>query len=130
MNYRPEYRHEWGNKTYYTQLRLDPLGERERRRDACRAAGRRRRSSAPLKRLIIEQAEGNPFFIEEIVQALFDEGVLVRNGAVKLARPLRHRRSRLRCRRFWPRASIRLPAEHKDLLQITKRIFRQDFLQG
>jgi hypothetical protein len=25
-NYRPEYRHEWGNRTYYTQLRLDPLG--------------------------------------------------------------------------------------------------------
>ena len=27
VNYRPEYRHEWGNKTYYTQLRLDPLGK-------------------------------------------------------------------------------------------------------
>jgi predicted ATPase len=26
VNYRPEYRHEWGHKTYYTQLRLDPLG--------------------------------------------------------------------------------------------------------
>jgi len=27
VNYRPEYRHECGNKTYYTQLRLDPLGK-------------------------------------------------------------------------------------------------------
>ena len=26
VNYRPEYHHQWGNKTYYTQLRLDPLG--------------------------------------------------------------------------------------------------------
>src|ERR1700691_5973423 len=26
FNYRPEYRHEWGNKSYYSQLRLDPLG--------------------------------------------------------------------------------------------------------
>src|SRR6266540_3256951 len=26
VNYRPEYKHEWGSKTYYTQLRLDPLG--------------------------------------------------------------------------------------------------------
>ena len=26
VNYRPEYSHQWGNKTYYTQLRLDPLG--------------------------------------------------------------------------------------------------------
>ena len=25
VNYRPEYRHTWGSKTYYTQLRLDPL---------------------------------------------------------------------------------------------------------
>jgi class 3 adenylate cyclase len=28
-NYRPEYRHEWGQKTYYTQLRLAPLGKAE-----------------------------------------------------------------------------------------------------
>ena len=34
VNYRPEYHHQWGNKTYYTQLRLDPLGQRERGRDA------------------------------------------------------------------------------------------------
>ena len=25
VNYRPEYRHDWGGKTYYRQLRLDPL---------------------------------------------------------------------------------------------------------
>jgi predicted ATPase len=25
VNYRPEYRHEWGSRTHYTQLRLDPL---------------------------------------------------------------------------------------------------------
>jgi predicted ATPase len=41
-----------------------------------------------LKRLIINRTEGNPFFIEEMVQALFDEGALVRNGAVKVARSL------------------------------------------
>ena len=26
VNYRPEYSHQWGSKTYYMQLRLDPLG--------------------------------------------------------------------------------------------------------
>jgi predicted ATPase len=26
VNYRPEYSHPWNNKTYYTQLRLDPSG--------------------------------------------------------------------------------------------------------
>ena len=25
VNYRPEYRHEWGTRTYYSQLRIDPL---------------------------------------------------------------------------------------------------------
>jgi len=29
VNYRPEYQHGWGSKTYYTQLRLDPLGPEE-----------------------------------------------------------------------------------------------------
>jgi len=27
VNDRPEYSHQWGSKTYYTQLRLDPLGQ-------------------------------------------------------------------------------------------------------
>ena len=27
VNYRPEYSHQWNSKTYYTQLRLDPLGK-------------------------------------------------------------------------------------------------------
>ncbi len=31
VNYRPEYQHGWGNKTYYTQLRIDPLPLRVRR---------------------------------------------------------------------------------------------------
>ena len=27
VNYRPEYSHSWHSRTYYTQLRLDPLGK-------------------------------------------------------------------------------------------------------
>src|SRR5260370_18403876 len=41
-----------------------------------------------LKHLIIDKTEGNPFFMEEMVQNLFVEGALVRNREVKLARPL------------------------------------------
>ena len=49
VNYRPEYIHQWGNKTYYTQLRLHPLGHEsaEELLDAlltcCRACGPVRR---------------------------------------------------------------------------------------
>jgi predicted ATPase len=32
VTYRPEYTHQWSSKTYYTQLRLDPLGKETRRR--------------------------------------------------------------------------------------------------
>ncbi len=42
----------------------------------------------PLKRLIIEKTEGNPFFMEETVQALFEDGVLQRDGTVKLAKSM------------------------------------------
>src|SRR3981081_888130 len=47
-------------------------------------------SSSPmhLKTLVVERTGGNPFFMEEIVQTLFDEGVLVRNGAMKVTRSL------------------------------------------
>ena len=33
VNFRPEYTHGWGQKTYYTQLRLDPLRQRMPDRD-------------------------------------------------------------------------------------------------
>src|SRR6202011_5072374 len=71
VNYRPEYSHGWGNKTYYTQLRLDPLGE-ESAEEMLSALLGDSNDLIPLKRLIIERTEGTPFFFEEIVQALFE----------------------------------------------------------
>src|SRR5215472_728258 len=44
-------------------------------------------SVTPLKRLIATKTEGNPLFMEEIYQALIEEGVLVRDGAVRVIRP-------------------------------------------
>ena len=88
VNYRPEYSHQWNSKTYYTQLRLDPLGT-ESAEEMLSALLGDGVEVAPLKRLIIEKTEGNPFFMEETVQVLLDEGALVRDGAaVKLTRPL------------------------------------------
>ena len=87
VNYRPEYRHNWGSKTYYTQIRLDPLGA-ENTAELLSAMLGDERALAPLKATIIERTQGNPFFIEEMVQVLFDQGVLVRDGPVSLAKPL------------------------------------------
>jgi predicted ATPase len=87
VNYRPEYSHQWGSKTYYTQLRLDPLGS-ESAEEMLAALLGEEAELALLKRLIVEKTEGNPFYMEETVQVLLDEGALVRNGTVKLIRPL------------------------------------------
>ena len=76
VNYRPEYRHEWGQKTYYTQLRLAPLGNAEAEELLTFLLGSDA-SLAALKPLILEKTEGTPFFMEEVVQTLAEEGSLV-----------------------------------------------------
>src|SRR5712692_4854557 len=89
VNYRPEYRHEWGSKTFYTQLRLDPLGQAEAQEMLTALLGDGA-ALQPLKQFILTKTEGNPFFMEEIVQALFEQGVLIvgaHGGAPSLARP-------------------------------------------
>jgi class 3 adenylate cyclase/predicted ATPase len=85
VNYRPEYRHEWGQKTYYTQLRLAPFGQAEAEEflDVLLGATVGAQHAAPLqqlKHLILDKSEGTPFFMEEIVQELVEQGVLVRDG--------------------------------------------------
>ena len=78
----------WGNKTYAQLIRLDPLGH-DNADEMLSAMLGGIGSLLPLKRLIIETTGGTPFFMEETVQALFDEGALVRSGVgVKLVKPL------------------------------------------
>src|SRR6266853_883370 len=87
VNYRPEYHHEWGNRTCYIQLRLDPLGGQSADEMLLALLGGDT-SLQSLKRLIIDKTQGNPFFMEEIVRALVEQGMLVRNGAIRLNKPL------------------------------------------
>jgi predicted ATPase len=88
VNYRPEYQHGWGRKTYYTQLRLDPLSPTSAD-ELLQALLGNDPSLAPLKRLLSERTAGNPFFLEESVRALVETGVLVgERGAYRLAQVL------------------------------------------
>ena len=128
VNYRPEYHHQWGNKTYYSQLRLDPLG-RESAQELLTALIGDDESTLPLKRLVIERTEGNPFFIEEMVQALFEQGVLVRNGAVKLVKPLADMRVPPTVQAILASRIDRLPAAEKELLQ-TLAVLGREFSSG
>jgi tetratricopeptide (TPR) repeat protein len=116
VNYRPEYRHEWVSRTYYTQLRLDPLG-RESASQMLEYLLGTEPALVSLKQFIIARTEGNPFFMEEIVQALFDEGALVRNGQVKLTKLLDDLRIPLTVQAMLAARIDRLPATEKELLQ-------------
>jgi class 3 adenylate cyclase/tetratricopeptide (TPR) repeat protein len=86
VNYRPEYEHRWGNRTYYRQLQIDPL-PRERADDLLDSLLGANTELRPLKGLINERTEGNPFFIEETVRSLVETGVLTGDrGAYRLTR--------------------------------------------
>jgi predicted ATPase len=115
VNYRPEYRHDWGSRTYYTQLRLDPLGQ-ESAGEMLSALLGEEPELEPLRRLIADRSEGNPFFIEEIIQALFEQGVLARNGSVKLIRPLANIKVPATVQAVLASRIDRLPANAKELL--------------
>jgi predicted ATPase len=125
VNYRPEYSHQWNSKTYYTQLRLDPLGQ-ESADEMLSALLSDGKDLIPLKRLIIERTEGNPFFMEETVQVLFDEGALVRDGSVvKLTRSLNTLKIPPTVQGILAARIDRLPPNAKDLLQALAIIGRE-----
>jgi predicted ATPase len=126
VNYRPEYHHEWGNRACYTQLRLDPLGGQSAD-EMLHALLGGESSLQPLKRLIIQKTEGNPFFIEEIVRALVEQGVLVRNGATRLTKPLTEVHVPPTVHGILASRIDALPASQKGLLQLLA-VIGKDFL--
>ena len=128
VNYRPEYHHQWGSKTYYTQLRLDPLG-RESAAEMLQSLLGDSAELRALKRLIIEKTEGNPFFMEETVEVLLDDGALVRNGRIKLVKPLAELKIPPTVQAILASRIDRLPADEKDLLQ-TLAVIGREFALG
>jgi len=125
VNYRPEYHHEWSNRTCYTQLRLDPLGGQSAD-EMLHALLGGDASLQSLKRLIIDKTQGNPFFMEEIVRALVEQGVLVRNGGTRLTKPLTEIRIPPTVHGILASRIDALPASEKDLLQ-TLAVIGKDF---
>jgi class 3 adenylate cyclase len=84
VNYRPEYRHGWSNKTYYRQLRVDPLAP-ARADELLDTLLGHDGSVAALKTVLIARTEGNPLFLEESVRTLAETRVLVGEpGAYRL----------------------------------------------
>jgi predicted ATPase/class 3 adenylate cyclase len=76
VNYRPEYQPAWTRAGHCSQLRLEPLGPAEAQGLLAALLGDDP-TLVPLKRLILEKTEGNPFFMEEVVQTLVEENSLL-----------------------------------------------------
>ena len=115
VNYRPEYQHGWGRKTYYSQLRLDALPP-EGAGEPLSALLGDDPGLEPLKRLLVRR--GNPLFIEESIRTLVETGVLTRErGAYRLTRPIQAIEVPATVQVILAARIDRLAAEDKRLLQ-------------
>ena len=117
VNYRPEYQHRWGGKSYYTQLRIDPLTPQNA--DALLEA---LLGAAPelqsLKERLIARTEGNPFFLEESVRTLAETAVLRgTRGAYRLGKPVSMIEIPATVQAILAARIDRLPPAEKQLLQ-------------
>jgi class 3 adenylate cyclase len=117
VNYRPEYRHGWGGKTYYDQVRLDPLDPAGA--DALLGALLGPDPALePLRALLAARTQGNPFFLEESVRTLAETGALAgARGAYRLAGPVESAHVPATVQALVAARIDRLSAEDKTLLQ-------------
>ena len=126
VNYRPEYRHDWSNKGYYTQLRLDPLGREQAEEMLTVLLGDvEAQHAAPLRQFILDKTEGNPFFMEEIVQELREQGILTDPRRVGIAHQYVDLRLPTTVQGILAARMDRLPPDEKGLLQTLAVIGRE-----
>jgi tetratricopeptide (TPR) repeat protein len=117
VNYRREYQHGWGSKTYYTQLRLDPLPP-ESAGEILNSVLGSNHGLQSLKQLLIERTEGNPFFLEESVRTLVETKVLVgERGNYHLEKKVESTQVPATVQAVLAARIDRLPLEEKQLLQ-------------
>ncbi len=117
VDYRPEYNHGWGDKTYYTQLRVDPLHPVSAEELLQHLLGLNA-DLAALKDLLTRRTDGNPFFAEESVRSLAETGVLVgEKGAYRPGVKIDEIRIPSTVQNVVADRIDRLPTEEKHLLQ-------------
>jgi class 3 adenylate cyclase/tetratricopeptide (TPR) repeat protein len=79
FTYRPGYSPPFGDRTFHTRISLSSLPEED---TAAMVSQLLRGEGLPpeLDRLIVEKAEGNPFFVEEVVRSLVESGAIRHDG--------------------------------------------------
>ena len=75
FTYRPEFVHTWGGKSYHSQLNLNRLSNREALAMITHLLGTKEMEK-DLTDLILQKAEGIPFFIEEFVKSLREQEII------------------------------------------------------
>ena len=115
VNYRPEYQHGWGRKTYYSQLRLDALPPESAGALLSALLGDDP-TLEPVKRLLVRR--GNPFFVEESIRTLVETRTLAgERGAYRLNRPVQAIEVPATVQVILAARIDRLSADDKELLQ-------------
>ena len=88
VNYRPEYRPGWSERSGFSELTLAPLGDAALDALLAELLGNDA-SLASLGQLVRTRTAGNPFFIEEVIHQLAETGILDgRRGAYRATRPI------------------------------------------
>jgi predicted ATPase/class 3 adenylate cyclase len=117
VNYRPEHQPTWGEKPYCIEIRLDPLPP-ENAEELLQALLGNRPNLKALKQRLIQQTEGNPFFLEEIVRTLIEtKGLIGEPGMYRLAQALPTIHVPATVQAVLAARIDRLPPEEKRLLQ-------------
>jgi class 3 adenylate cyclase/tetratricopeptide (TPR) repeat protein len=116
VNYRPEYQHPWGSKTYYSQLRLDNLPA-ENAEDLLDALLGDDPGLTQLKQRLVKR--GNPFFLEETIRMLVETKALAGDrGYYRLTQPVHAIKIPPTVQAMLAARIDRLAPEEKRLLQI------------
>jgi class 3 adenylate cyclase len=125
VNFRPEYHAPWMSRSYYRQIALTPLGAAAVDELLTDLLG-----SDPsldgLSEFVCERTQGNPFFIEELVQAFVETGSLEGEpGAYRLARPVDEAAVPASVQSVLAARIDRLPRREKALLQASAVIGKE-----
>jgi class 3 adenylate cyclase/tetratricopeptide (TPR) repeat protein len=117
VDYRPEYQHDWAGRPGFNQMEIDPLSSAATD-ELLRALLGDHRSLRPLRELLIQRSNGNPFFLEEIVRTLVETNALAGDrGAYRLAGELKTLQVPATVQAILAARIDRLPTDEKLLLQ-------------
>ncbi len=87
VNYRPDFSHPWGSRSYYSQRRIDPLSDDSLEEFLKELIGDDS-TLDDFRKLLVERTGGVPFFLEECVRDYVEKGVIVMQHTYVLAQPL------------------------------------------